>query len=139
MKPTIPLALLLALATLAFATPSAHAKSCKNVTFSILNDHFEGRKIEIRKVRFRNPHKNGKVQTENVKDKICQHGDTCTTNGDNLKDADKVDLYDLQVEFRYWEHDNQWSKPFVTQPFTPTYRKCKDGKKYGPIVVKDSG
>ena len=139
MKPGILLVSVLTEAIIAVTTQTAVAATCKDVKFSVVNEHFEGRKIQIRKVKFRNPHKNGKVQTEDVKNKVCQHGDTCSTDGDNLKDADKVDLYDIQIEFRYWEHDDQWSKTFITQPFTPTYRKCKDGKQYGPIVVKDSG
>lgn len=124
--------------TLAFAASPASAGKCKKVKFNVTNDHFEGRKIQIRKVKFRNPHKKGKEQTENVKNVICYHGHTCSTGGDNLKDADKVDLYDISVEFRYWEHDGEWSKTFTTRPFTPTYRKCIEGKKYGPIVVSDS-
>ena len=139
MKSRILLASLLTGAIVAVTTQTAVAATCKDVKFNVVNEHFEGRKIQIRKVKFRNPHKNGKVQTEDVRNKVCQHGDTCSTGGDNLKDADKVDLYDIQVEFRYWEHDDQWSKTFITQPFTPKYRKCKDGKQYGPIVVKDSG
>lgn len=116
----------------------AHAAACKDVKFTITNNHFEGRKIEIRKIRFNNPHRNGKKQTEDVKNIICAWGDTCTTRGDNLNKAAKVDLYGIQVEFRYEEHDGGWSKPFETKPFMPKFRKCVDGKKYGPIVVKDS-
>lgn len=118
--------------------PSAWAGSCKHVTFNVTNNHFEHRQIEIRSVKFRNPHRGGKVQTENVKNKVCNYGATCATDGDNLANADKVDLYDIQVVFRHKNNDGTWSKEFITQPFTPNYRKCKDGKQYGPIVVKDS-
>jgi hypothetical protein len=119
------------------ATPAVAADACKNVVFKVTNDHFEGREIEIRKVKFRNPH-NGGEQTEDVKNKVCKHGDTCSTSGDNLGNADKVDLNDIKVVFRYREHDGGWSREFVTQPFTPSIRKCHDGKQYGPIVVRDS-
>ena len=111
--------------------------TCENVKFAVTNKHFEGREIEIRKVKFFNPH-TGKTQTEDVKNKVCKHGDTCTTDGDNLANADKVDLRAIQVVFKYREHDKGWSKEFVTQPFTPKYPKCGDNSKYGPIVVKDS-
>lgn len=120
------------------ATPALAGDACKNVKFKVTNNHFEGREIEIRQVKFRNPHNGGQVQTEDVKNKTCNHGLTCTTNGDNLSNADKVDLDDIQVVFRYREHDGGWSKEFLTQPFTPALRKCKEGKEYGPIVVKDS-
>lgn len=130
----------LSLVAIAFAgvTQQAVAATCKDVTFNVTNNHFEQRSIEIRSIKFRNPHKNGKLQTENVKNKVCYYGATCSTNGDNLKNADKVDLYNIQVVFRHKNHDGTWSKEFITQPFMPTYRKCKKGKEYGPIIVKDS-
>jgi hypothetical protein len=113
------------------------ASTCENVKFTVTNNHFEGREIEIRQIKFFNPH-TGKTQTENVKNKVCKNGDTCTTDGDNLANADKVDLRDFQVVFKYREHDKGWSKEFQTQKFTPKYPKCGDNSKYGPIVVKDS-
>lgn len=138
MKRRILTKLSLVALALAGAMQPAAAATCKNVKFNVTNNHFEQREIEIRSVKFRNPHRNGKLQTENVKNKVCRHGATCTTSGDNLKNADKVDLYAIQVVFRHRENDGGWSKEFITKPFTPTYRKCKDDKKYGPIVVKDS-
>ena len=129
--------LLLAIAITGVAQP-VEAAICKDVKFKVTNNHFEGRDIEIRSVKFRNPHRNGKVQSEDVKNKVCKPSATCTTDGDNLANAAKVDLYDIQVVFRHKNHDTTWSKEFITQPFTPSYRKCTDGKQYGPIVVKDS-
>ena len=138
MNASKPIAAVLTALALSMSAQSAHAKPCKGVTFNVKNDHFEGREIEIRKVRYRNPHKGGRQQTEDVKNIFCDWGDTCSTKGDNLANADKVDLYAVQVEFRYRLHDGRMSKTFVTQPFTPKFRKCTQGKKYGPIVVKDS-
>lgn len=138
MKTTHQSASLMFAALCASAAPAAFADTCKDVVFNVTNNHFEQRQIEIRSVKFRNPHKGGSIQTEDVANKVCSYGATCRTSGDNLADADKVDLYDIQVVFRHKNHDDTWSKEFVTQPFTPTYRKCKDGKEYGPIVVKDS-
>ena len=117
---------------------TATAATCKDVKFTVENQHFSGREIQIRKVRFRNPHRNGAIQTENVKNQTCRHGATCTTGGDNLTDAEKVNLHSFQIEFRFREKDGQWSKPFETRPFMPKFRKCLDGKKYGPIVVSDT-
>jgi len=139
MKPSpLFIALLSALPLATVAGSAAAADACKNVKFNVTNDHFEGREIEIRKIKFTNPHNDGKEQTENVKNKVCKYGSTCTTDGDNLSNADKVDLRGIKVVFAYKEHDGQWSKEFVTQPFTPTYPKCSENKKYGPIVVRDS-
>lgn len=138
MKTRIPKKLVLTAVALLASAQFANAAVCKDVKFNVTNNHFEQREIEIRSIKFRNPHQNGKLQTENVKNKVCRYGATCTTSGDNLKNADKVDLYDIQVVFRHRNHDGTWSRSFITQPFTPTYRKCKDGKQYGPIVVRDS-
>lgn len=117
---------------------SAMAGICKDVTFKVTNDHFEEREIEIRQIDFRNPHEGGRIQSESVRNVVCRYGATCSTAGDNLANADKVDLYDLQAVFRHRNHDGTWSREFITQPFTPVYRKCKEGKQYGPIVVRDS-
>jgi hypothetical protein len=139
MKRTVLLCALASALPLLLATgPAAAADACKNVKFTVTNNHFEGREIKIRKVRFTNPHNDGKEQTEDVNNKICKHGSTCTTDGDNLANADKVDLRNIKVVFAYKEHDGGWSKDFVTQSFTPTYPKCSENKKYGPIVVRDS-
>jgi hypothetical protein len=139
MKPRNLLTALISALPLATLTgPAIAGDACKNVKFTVKNDHFEGRDIEIRKVKFTNPHNGGKEQTENVKNKVCKPSYTCTTDGDNLSNADKVDLRAIKIVFAYKEHDDQWSKEFVTQPFTPTYPKCSENKQYGTIVVKDS-
>lgn len=134
----LPLTPLLALAVLA-AAPAAWADTCKDVKFKVTNQHAEGRQIEIRKVKYYNPHTR-RTHTEDVQNMRCAHGGTCTTRGDNLADALNVDLNDIQIVFAYQERDGDWSRDFQTQPFKPTYRKCTNsGKVYGPIVVSDSG
>ncbi|MCB1623867.1 MAG: hypothetical protein KDI32_04725 [Pseudomonadales bacterium] len=130
--------LLLSTAFALSGASAAVADTCKDVVFKVTNNHFEERQIEIRSVKFRNRHRGGAIQSEDVPNKLCNYGATCSTAGDNLADADKVDLYDIQVVFRHKNHDGTWSREFITQPFTPTYRKCKDGKQYGPLVVRDS-
>ncbi|MDZ7654024.1 MAG: hypothetical protein U5L03_16440 [Burkholderiaceae bacterium] len=131
-------AALVGLGLLAGPAVATAADACKDVRFNVTNEHFEGREIEVRSVRFRNPHDGGKVQSEDVKNLVCKHGVTCLTGGDNLGNARNVDLDDIQVVFRHRNHDGTWSKEFVTQPFTPASRKCVEGKRYGPIVVRDS-
>lgn len=131
-------AMIVALPFATAAGTALAADACKSVRFVVTNEHFEGREIEIRQVKFKNPHNGGKEQTENLKNLICKQSATCTTDGDDLANADKVDLHSIQIVFKYREHDGGWSKEFATQPFTPTYRKCTENKKYGPIVVKDS-
>jgi hypothetical protein len=137
MKPSPLFLATIAAAGLAAAAGPAFADTCKDVKFKVTNNHFEGRDIEIRKVKYYNPHTTS-THTEDVKNLVCKPGSTCTTNGDNLANAKNIDLNSIQVVFSYREHDGQWSKEFVTQKFVPTYRKCTEGKTYGPIVVSDS-
>jgi hypothetical protein len=101
----------------------------------VTNDHFEGREIEIRKIKFTNPHNNGKEQTEDVKTRSARTARPAT-DGDNLSNADKVDLHSSRSSSPQ-EHDDQWSKEFVTQPFADVPEVHRE-QKYGPIVVKDS-
>jgi hypothetical protein len=137
MKPSKLLFAFVAAAGFAAAATPAFADTCKDVKFKVSNNHFEGREIEIRKVKYFNPH-TGNTHTEDVKNLECRHGATCTTNGDNLANAKNVDLNSIQVVFKYREHDGGWSKEFQTQKFVPALRKCTEGKTYGPIVVRDS-
>ena len=122
----------------AVAAAPAFADACKDAKFKVTNDHAEGRDIEIRKVKYYNPHTT-RTQTENVKNLVCKHGSTCTTRGDNLANAKNIDLNSIQVVFRFRERDGDWSKEFQTQKFVPAFRKCTEGKTYGPIVVSDHG
>ena len=129
---------ILPVALFGFAASPAFADACKDVKFKVTNNHVEGRDIEIIKVKYFNPHTTG-TRTEGVKNLTCKIGSTCTTSGDNLADAKNVDLNSIQVVFRYRERDGDLSKEFQTQPFVPEYRKCTEGKTYGPIVVSDNG
>jgi hypothetical protein len=120
------------------AASPAHADACKGVKFKVTNNHVEGRDIEVVKVKYFNPH-TATTRTEGVKNLVCKQGSTCTTGGDNLADAKNVDLNSIQVVFRYRERDGDWSDEFQTQPFVPAFRKCTEGKVYGPVVVSDNG
>ena len=131
-------AIVAAVALTSFSGAVLAADPCRNVTFAVINDHFSGEKIEIRRVVFRNAHNQGREQTEDINNFVCLHGQKCVTAGDNLKNANQVDLYDMQVVFRYEEHDNDWSDEFITQKSAPSIRKCWDSRNYGPIVVQDS-
>lgn len=129
---------LAAIGLLAAGATAQAADACRNVKFYVTNNHFEEREIEIRSVKFRNPHNGNKVQSEDVKNTVCKHGATCLTDGDNLANANEVDLADIQVVFRHRNHDGTWSKDFITQPFSPKVPRCTDNKTYGAIVVRDS-
>lgn len=138
MKRSLPLLAVFAGVALTAVSAPAVADSCKDAKFRVTNSHAEGREIEIRQVRYFNPH-TGSTHTEDVQNLVCRHGATCTTDGDNLANAKNVDLNSIQVVFSFRERDGQWSREFQTRPFVPTYRKCVEGKVYGPIVVSDNG
>lgn len=126
-------------AALAATSPAARAAdACKNVQFYVTNNHFEGREIEIRSVKFRNPHNGNALQSEDVQNKVCKYGSTCLTEGDNLANANQVDLGAIQIVFRHRNHDGTWSKEFITQPFSPKVPRCTDNRQYGPVVVRDA-
>ncbi|MPY86813.1 MAG: hypothetical protein GEU99_02725 [Luteitalea sp.] len=129
-------ALLAALVVAAAPSSATAADRCKNVKFKITNNHKDDVEIKIVQVKFTNPHNGGKEQTEVVKNHVCKPGATCTTNGDNLNNAAKVDLRNIKVMFRAKEDDDDWSDLWVTQPFTPAYPKCTDDRTYGPIVIE---
>jgi hypothetical protein len=126
---------LVALVLVAAGSPAAAADACKNVVFKFTNHHKEGRDIRVQKVRFTNPHNGGKEQTENVKNTDCKPGATCSTAGDNLSNAAKVDLHAIKLVFRYKELDGDWSDEFTTQPFAPKLPKCTNDSQYGVIDV----
>jgi hypothetical protein len=119
------------------AAPASAVDACKDVKFKVTNQHVEGREIEVRRVLFTNPHNGGAEQSEDLKNLVCKFGSTCTTDGDDLGNANKVDLRGIKVVFSYRERDGQWSQEFVTQPFTPGIPKCSEGRTYGPVVVSD--
>jgi hypothetical protein len=138
MRRKYPLFALYAAMSFAAMSAPAAADSCKDTQFKVTNSHAEGREIEIRKVRYFNPH-TGNTHTEDVQNLVCRHGATCTTAGDNLANAKNVDLNSIQIVFAFRERDKDWSGEFQTRPFVPTFRKCVEGKVYGPIVVSDNG
>lgn len=121
-----------------FAVTPALADPCENVKFQVTNNHVSGEEIEIRKVKYYNPHTQS-TETEDVPNLTCPHGRTCTTAGDDLQNAKNVDLNAIQIVFRYREPDGDMSDEFQTQPFSPKYRKCTRNKVYAPVVVSDAG
>ena len=138
MKHRSPLLGCLVCALAVAASAPALADSCKDVKFKVTNNHAEGRDIEIRKVKYYNPHTTS-TKTEDVKNLVCKHGSTCITAGDNLANAKNIDLNSIQIVFSFRERDGDWSKEFVTQKYVPALRKCTEGKSYGPVVVSDNG
>ena len=104
--------------------------ACKNVKFKITNKHDSGNKILLKRVEYFNK-ANGKWQSEVVNQSWhvgvpdgpnqivapplekepgleCAHGDTCTTGGDDLRDAEGEQITKFRFIYKYWAA-GKWS------------------------------
>ena len=127
---------ILSFALLSILVPSAsiaHASDvCKNVQFKVTNKHNSGGTIELHQVEYFNK-ANGQWKTEDLKDLTCYQGKTCTTSGDNLNDAEGMDLTKFRFVYRYkgTKSTDNWSdyvEGGIKEPDKPT---CFEGKVYG--------
>jgi hypothetical protein len=134
---------ILAVAALLFtgnpATVSA-GDACKNVKFKIVNQR--PKTIRITKVQYHNAD-NNKTQSENINPNLeCKAGMPCTTNGDDLRDSEGVNL----TNFVFFFNDaavneiglpadtppkRNWSAlDLKTQAKVPADKKCRAGRLY---------
>ena len=132
---------------MAVAGIAAGGDACKNVKFKVTNKHDSGEKILITKVKYFNK-ANGKWQTEVVNqnltyepanfpipiDKedglVCNQGATCTTNGNNLRDAEGEDLTKFRFVYKY-EAAGKWSGEVEGGDKVPENPTCHADKTYG--------
>lgn len=126
---------LLAVAVVAGTPTLGFAKdACKDVKFKYVNHHDGHRRIRIKKVRFWNTHAN-KTQTEDVRNHECAFGSTCITGGDNLNNADEVNLTSIRIVYQEWQTDHTWSRAFESQRLIPASQRCREGTTYELIEV----
>ncbi|MFN7931451.1 MAG: hypothetical protein U0Y68_26685 [Blastocatellia bacterium] len=104
--------------------------ACKNVKFTVKNQHNSGGQIEIREVQYFNK-ANGKWQTEQVANKTANQGATVTTNGDDLKDSEGEQITKIKFKYKYLPTGRgaNWSMKSrarnlcrAARPATPTAR-----------------
>jgi hypothetical protein len=110
--------------------------ACKNVKFKIKN---QGDKlIRITKVEYHNAD-NSKIQSEDINPNLeCSTGATCTTNGDDLRDSEGVNLtnfvffFDVHTTEVTTDVDKgpEWPSSGKTQPKIPADKKCRAGRTY---------
>jgi hypothetical protein len=115
------------------AAPQIGAKACKNVKFKFTNNRSDQATIRIEKVSY---HLVGVgdhtelVHTTND----CRYGQTCTTTGDNLPDADGRSVTSIQLVYKYLPKTvgANWSG-LVQTPNQPNVSNttCSDNKTYG--------
>lgn len=123
---------------LALASSSAvdAGDACKDVKFKIKNQR--GTLIRITKIEYHNAD-NNKVQSEDINPNLeCAGGATCTTNGDDLKDSEGVNL--TNVVFFFDERSSEialdvdkgpkWLPGGKTQAKVPADKKCRAGRTY---------
>lgn len=125
--------LLAAVLALGLAAPAMSAV-CQDVTFTVKNDHSTGKSIKIKKVKYRDVIA-ASLNTEDVVDIVCGHGQTCTTLGDDLGSVVEPrlghDLNLIQFQYQYKEADGDWSSPVWSEKFKPSDRTCRNDRDYG--------
>jgi hypothetical protein len=116
------------------AVVASAGDACTDVKFEFTNKHSSGRSIKVMQVKYYNK-ANGKWQTEDVKNKECAYGATCTTDGDNLRDSEGEELTKFRFIFKYKETDGDWSDKDEGGDKVPDDPTCNAGKKYGPFSI----
>ena len=127
--------------------------ACKNIKFKVTNKHDSGEAILIKKVKYFNK-ANGKWQTEVVnqpvtltlpdpekwqffpqigkeKGLICEQNRTCTTSGDNLRDAEGEKLTKFRFVYKYLAA-GKWSGEVEGGDKVPDDPECYANRTYGP-------
>src|SRR5690606_1408324 len=85
--------------------PTAEAgNACKRVKFKFKNEHRFNSKIKVTKVKVYDQG-DGRWRTENVSDKECNQGSTCTTSGDNLTNLEQERITKIRFIYKYLEAD----------------------------------
>jgi hypothetical protein len=112
----------------------AHASdTCKDVKFKFTNKHNSGGTIEMHQIKYFNK-ANGEWKTEDLNDIDCKQGKTCTTLGDNLKDAEGEELTKIRFIYRYkgTHSTDNWSDYVEGGDKVPDDPTCFANKTYGP-------
>lgn len=110
--------------------------ACKNVKFTVKNQHNSGGQIEIRQVEYYNK-ANGKWQTEDIPNQIINQGATFTTNGDDLKDSEGEQITKIKYRYKYkgTGRGANWSDEIVSDEFVPSSPVCNAGRTYGTFTL----
>ncbi len=115
--------------------PTAEAgNACKRVHFKFKNVHSSGKKIKVVAVKVFDSGDN-RWREENVSDKECSHGSTCTTGGDNLTNLENEPITKIRFQYRYQEVDGDWSDPIWGGDKIPSSPVCTADRTYGPFDI----
>lgn len=119
----------LAATLFAVGATAAHAgDTCRNVRFQITNqkDHA----ITVTQVKYFNQ-ANNRFQTEAIHNLRCAAGATCTTHGDNLRDAEGEDLTRFVFVLKNEGGENR-HETGIKVSRSP---RCNADKTYGPFAI----
>jgi hypothetical protein len=120
--------------TCGLAAPSM-AALCQDVTFTFNNSHLSGGPIKVKKIKYRDITANQSGIVENIVDKTCANGSTCTTVGEDLTDVFTGRLgHDLtNFQFQYQAEDalGNWLPAVWSKKFVPTDTECRNDRDYG--------
>lgn len=115
------------------AAPQIGAKACKNVKFKFTNNRSDEATIRIEKVSYNLTGAGEHTELVHTTND-CRHGQTCTTTGDNLPDADGRSVTSIQLHYKYLPKTvgANWSG-LVHTPNQPNVSNtvCSDNRTYG--------
>jgi hypothetical protein len=115
------------------AAPQLGKKACKNVKFKFTNNRSDQATIRIEKVSYNLTGVGEHTELVHTSSD-CRHGQTCTTTGDNLPDADGRSVTSIQLVYKYLPKTAgaNWSG-LVQTPNQPNVANtvCGDNKTYG--------
>ncbi len=115
--------------------PTAEAgNACKRVKFKFKNEHRFNSKIKVTKVKVYDQG-DGRWRTENVSDKECNQGSTCTTSGDNLTNLEQERITKIRFIYKYLEADGDWSDEVEGGDKVPSNPVCRADRTYGPFTI----
>ncbi len=107
--------------------------ACQNVHFKYVNER--STTIKVKSVEFYNKNA-GKWRTEDVVNEECAPNATCSTNGDNLADAEGDDITKVKFNYVYKEADGDWSDLFHGGEKTVSgSTECNANRTYGTFDI----
>ena len=115
------------------AAPQIGAKACKNVKFKFTNNRSDQATISIQKVSYSLTGAGDHTELVHTTND-CKYGQTCTTTGDNLPDADGRNVTNIQLHYKFLPKTTgaNWSD-LVHTPNQPNVSNtsCTDNRTYG--------
>jgi len=117
------------------AAPQIGGDACRRVKFKFTNNRTDSTKIRFVQIHYFNKSRNSwydeNVHLDNNAD--CPLGNTCTTTGDNLPDAQGMDITKVRLRYQYFPKTKgaNWSDEILSAEFTPASPSCGDDKIYG--------